>query len=217
MNIQAAAQQAQAKGLVKTAEQQKNMMLKLLAVQMENQNPLKPMDSSKVGQQLAAFASVEQQQMTNQLLKTLITSVQNITASSPQSFVGKTAQVVSNTAELDSKGFGKWVYRVPVGSKSAVLRITDASGKELMRRTVTNLAPGDNRVNWKGPVGKDGKPIPGTFKLEVMAHNAQGVVSKVQNINSIGTITKAVVDKKGGFLFEVNGKLFAKSAIKFRG
>lgn len=215
MNIQAITQQAQKNGLAKTPEAQKNVMLKLLAVQMENQNPLKPMDSSAVGRQMASFASVEQQQMTNQLLKTLITSVQNLSQASPQSYVGKTAQVVSDTAQLGDKGFGKWIYRVPVGTKSVTLRITDSSGKEFMRKTVTNLSAGENRVNWKGPLDNQGKPVAGNFKLEVIAHNTKGVASKVFNINSIGRITKAVIDEKGDFLFEVNGKLYPKTTIRY--
>ena len=220
MNINSATQAAakqQAGNAARTVEQQKNFMLKLLAVQMENQNPLKPMDSSKVGQQLAAFASVEQQQMTNSLLKTLITSVQNISSSSPQSFIGKTAQVKSDTAILDDKGFGKWTYTPPVGTKSVVLKITDEKGKELMKRTVSNPAAGENRVKWKGPVDAQGKPLKGKFKLSVVAYNAQGTVTKVGNLNSIGKITKAVIDDKGGIHFRINNQLFAKSAVKYVG
>ena len=42
--------------------------LKMLTVQMENQDPLNPTDSSEYAMQLATFSGVEQQVLTNDLL-----------------------------------------------------------------------------------------------------------------------------------------------------
>lgn len=45
--------------------------LKMLTVQMQNQDPLNPVDSTDYATQLATFSSVEQQVLTNDLLKAL--------------------------------------------------------------------------------------------------------------------------------------------------
>ena len=45
--------------------------LKMLTVQMENQDPLNPVDSADYAVQLATFSSVEQQVRTNDLLSSL--------------------------------------------------------------------------------------------------------------------------------------------------
>ncbi len=45
--------------------------LKMLTVQMENQDPLNPVDSADYAVQLATFSSVEQQVLTNDLLSSL--------------------------------------------------------------------------------------------------------------------------------------------------
>ena len=45
--------------------------LKMLTVQMQNQDPLNPVDSSDYAVQLATFSGVEQQAQTNDLLKGL--------------------------------------------------------------------------------------------------------------------------------------------------
>jgi len=45
--------------------------LKMLTVQMQNQDPLNPVDSADYAVQLATFSSVEQQVLTNELLTTL--------------------------------------------------------------------------------------------------------------------------------------------------
>lgn len=46
--------------------------LKMLTVQMQNQDPLNPMDSSEYAMQLATFSGLEQQVLTNELLNSLI-------------------------------------------------------------------------------------------------------------------------------------------------
>ena len=45
--------------------------LKMLTVQMENQDPLNPVESTEFATQLATFSGVEQQVQTNDLLKSL--------------------------------------------------------------------------------------------------------------------------------------------------
>ena len=49
--------------------------LKMLTVQMQNQDPLNPVDSADYAVQLATFSSVEQQVLTNDLLTTLAASM----------------------------------------------------------------------------------------------------------------------------------------------
>lgn len=49
--------------------------LKMLTVQMENQDPLNPIDSGDYAVQLATFSSVEQQVLTNDLLSALSSSM----------------------------------------------------------------------------------------------------------------------------------------------
>ncbi|MGH1576812.1 flagellar hook capping FlgD N-terminal domain-containing protein [Planktotalea sp.] len=49
--------------------------LKMLTVQMENQDPLNPVDSADYAVQLATFSSVEQQVLTNDLLTSLTASM----------------------------------------------------------------------------------------------------------------------------------------------
>lgn len=46
--------------------------LKMLTVQMENQDPLNPVESTEYATQLATFSSVEQQVLTNDLLQAMI-------------------------------------------------------------------------------------------------------------------------------------------------
>lgn len=90
--------------------------LKLLVAQLQNQNPMEPMDGSQMLQQTAQFANVEAMQRLTDLQGRLL-GVQNFSASS--SLIGK--QVTAFVpGEGDVQGT---VEAVTAGEGGAVLRI----------------------------------------------------------------------------------------------
>src|SRR6516164_5239612 len=74
--------------------------LQLLTTQLQNQNPLDPLDTNQFTQQLVEFAGVQQQLNTNDSLQTLVTLQQTTEATQALGFVGKTAIVNGNTAQV---------------------------------------------------------------------------------------------------------------------
>src|SRR5580658_5260093 len=64
--------------------------LQLLTTQLQNQNPLDPLDTNQFTQQLVEFASVEQQINTNTNLQTMISLQPATEATSALQLVGST-------------------------------------------------------------------------------------------------------------------------------
>src|SRR5258708_38004863 len=89
--------------------------LTLLTTQLQNQNPLDPLDTNQFTQQLVEFASVEQQLKTNDQLTTLVSLQQTTQATQALGFVGKTAVVSGNTAALTNSS-ATWQLNVPSAS-----------------------------------------------------------------------------------------------------
>ncbi|MDJ0822736.1 MAG: flagellar hook capping FlgD N-terminal domain-containing protein, partial [Paracoccaceae bacterium] len=67
--------------------------LKMLTAQMQNQDPLNPVDSTDYATQLATFSSVEQQVLTNDLLRDLGASMGGNLMSELGNWVGMEALV----------------------------------------------------------------------------------------------------------------------------
>src|SRR6266702_4390057 len=86
--------------------------LQMLTTQLQNQNPLDPLDTNQFTQQLVQFASVEQQLKTNDQLSSLIALQQTTQATQALTFVGKTAVVNGNSTAL-SNGSATWQLNVP--------------------------------------------------------------------------------------------------------
>ena len=74
--------------------------LQLLTTQLQNQNPLSPLDTNQFTQQLVEFAGVQQQINTNDSLATLVSLQQTAQSTQALGFVGKTAVVNGSTATL---------------------------------------------------------------------------------------------------------------------
>src|SRR5690242_2187725 len=106
-----------------------NTFLQLLTTQLQNQNPLDPLDTNQFTQQLVQFASVEQQLKTNDELSTLVSLQQTTQATQALGFVGKTAVVNGKTASLSNQQ-AVWNLDVPASGKLTVT-ISNASGQNV--------------------------------------------------------------------------------------
>src|SRR6202161_3391689 len=86
--------------------------LTLLTTQLQNQNPLDPLDTNQFTQQLVEFAGVQQQINTNDSLATLVSLQQTAQSTQALGFVGKTAVVNGSTAALTNSS-ATWDLSVP--------------------------------------------------------------------------------------------------------
>ena len=64
--------------------------LSLLTTQLQNQNPLDPLDTNQFTAQLVQFSGVEQQLKTNDYLSSLVANNANTVNTNAVSYIGKT-------------------------------------------------------------------------------------------------------------------------------
>jgi len=84
--------------------------LVLLTTQMKNQDPLSPMDSGDFTQQIVQMTGVEQQLLTNDLLKQLVGSAGDGVADAV-SLIGKQVRAATEEAALTDKA-ADWIFRL---------------------------------------------------------------------------------------------------------
>ena len=87
--------------------------LTLLTTQLQNQNPLDPLDTNQFTQQLVQFAGVEQQLKSNDQLKSLIAIEKSAQATQALIYVGNTVAVDGSTTQFD--GSATWNLEGPKG------------------------------------------------------------------------------------------------------
>lgn len=172
-----------------------NTFLKLLTTQLQNQDPLSPMDTNAFTQQLVEMNGVQQQLQTNSLLQTLVN--QSAGAGPAVNLIGKQVQAASSTIAINN-GKGSWTYALGGNAASATLNITDAANKVVWSQPAPDLSQGQHAFTWNGQTLTGGQVTSGNYTLSVTANDSnlraintnvfvQGVVTGVQN-SSTGTM-----------------------------
>jgi flagellar basal-body rod modification protein FlgD len=149
-----------------------NTFLRMLTVQMQNQDPLNPIDSADYAVQLATFSGVEQQVRTNQLLADMQGKFSQLGMAEMASWIGKEAR---SPAPVRYDGSPVTLSPNPaVGANRAVLVVKDAQGSLVSREEVPVSA---EPYQWLG-AGMDGSPLPpGTYSIALESLNGETVIA----------------------------------------
>jgi flagellar basal-body rod modification protein FlgD len=148
--------------------------LQLLTTQLQNQDPLSPMDTTQFTEQLVSFAGVEQQIDMNTNLQTLISMQQSSESLQALQLVGANVTINSNTATLSNATStpATWGFSSPSPATGAVT-ITSSTGQVAYTGT-TSLSAGSQTYTWNGQ-GNNGVTWPdGNYTLSINAVGANG-------------------------------------------
>lgn len=147
--------------------------LKMLTAQMQNQDPLNPIDSTDYATQLATFSGVEQQMRTNDLLASLGSQMAVLGMSQLAAWVGQEARA---DAPVWMDGDPVTMQLSPaIGADSAVLAVRDAAGQLISREDVPTT-PG--LYDWLGGDAA-GDPLPvGLYTLSLESYSDETLLGE---------------------------------------
>jgi flagellar basal-body rod modification protein FlgD len=189
--------------------------LQLLTTQLQNQNPLSPLDTNQFTQQLVEFAGVQQQINTNDSLATLVSLQQTAQSTQALGFVGKTAVVSGSTATLTSSSgtssSATWQLSVPAAS-TVTITITNSSGQTVFTGSAAAAAGNNQPFTWNGQ-GSDGTQEPdGNYTLTATAkdsaNNTVAITTQVEGVVSSVDLTQSPP------LLTIGGQTFTVNQIK---
>jgi flagellar basal-body rod modification protein FlgD len=174
--------------------------LQLLTTQLQNQDPLSPMDTNQFTQQLVEFAGVEQQMKTNDTLSTLVSLQQGAQTTQALAMVGATVVVNGSTAQL-ANNQATWSLS-STQPATATISIASSTGQTAYTGTGTVNSGSQNFV-WNGQ-GNDGTIWPpGNYTLTATGTSASGqttaISTQVQGtVNSVDLTQTPPVLSVGG-------------------
>lgn len=181
--------------------------LQLLTTQLQNQNPLSPLDTNQFTQQLVEFAGVQQQLNTNDSLATLVSLQQTAQSTQALGFVGKTALVNGSTAELTNS---RATWQLGATANSTVnISIASSTGQTVFTGTYAMNAGKNQPFTWNGK-GSDGTQLPdGNYKLTAVGKDSSGnsvaITTQVEGVVSSVDLTQSPpLLSIGGQTFTVN-------------
>ena len=184
--------------------------LTLLTTQLQNQNPLSPLDTNQFTQQLVEFAGVQQQLNTNDSLATLVSLQQTAQSTQALGFVGKTAVVNGSTATM-TNSTATWQLSAPSNS-NVNISITSSTGQTVFTGNYAMNAGNNQPFTWNGK-GSDGTQLPdGSYKLTATAkdssNNSVAVTTQIQGVVTSVDLTQSPP------LLTIGGKTYTVSQIQ---
>lgn len=141
--------------------------LKILTVQMQNQDPFNPTDSTEFVSQLVQFANIEQSITHNKKLDALIDIQKNQQATQAINFIGKEVKYQGNQFYYDGKNVSHLTIHLPQDIPNLNYTIFDDKGHFVFSQT-QNAKAGALTLNFGDHPDYQNKPIkPGSYRIEV--------------------------------------------------
>lgn len=163
--------------------------LTLLTTQLQNQDPMNPMNSDQFTQELVQFSGVEQQINTNDNLKSLIALQKGSASQNAISYLGKNITITDGSGQLTG-GAAHWSYALGSAAAATAITVTDASGKVVYTEK-GETGSGQHNFDWNGKDNSGNQLDDGSYKLAVSSLASDG-----------STVTTAVASQ--GVVSEVN-------------
>jgi flagellar basal-body rod modification protein FlgD len=152
----------------KTASQQVNeasdRFLKLLVTQMQNQDPLNPMDNAQVTSQMAQINTVTGIDKLNTTMASMNSGMAQMQMLQGASLVGRQVLLDGNQLAFDSTGkVGTGAYNLEGAASSVRIDIMNSAGVTIDTVNQTGVAAGQQGFNWTPPTGTNTSGL--TFKV----------------------------------------------------
>lgn len=147
--------------------------LTLLTTQLQNQDPLNPMDSSEFTNQLVQFSQVEQAINTNQKLDSLVSLQLAGMHGAALSYVGMDITYVSADMNYDGSTPIDIHYGLAENASVSKMNVFDDEGNLVYTAEAPGTA-GSNKMTWDGTLTDGGKAGPGTYSVRIDALNSEG-------------------------------------------
>jgi len=183
----------------------KNEFLQLLVAQLQNQDPLSPMQGDQMAAQLAQFSSLEQLQQINSTLTdeqsgqgSLLGAIQSGAAINT---IGHSVVAVGNEVQIGGANGASSVTADIAGAGTGTLHIFNSAGVEVGTRSLGSVSPGSKQTFALGDATNGLGD--GTYTYSIDVKDASGNAVDVQTymggrVDGISTSSTGLVLTAGG-------------------
>jgi len=155
-----------------TAAEQTQDFLKLLIAQIQNQDPMAPMDASTMTAQMSQLNMVSSMADMNTSMTAMLSQMQSVNFMNQAALIGHSPAVAGNGIAFDGENQVMLGANAENPLKSVVATITDASGNVVNSVDLGNINAGMSNFIWNGQ-NADGSKVPaGMYYLNLSGTNA---------------------------------------------
>ncbi len=193
----------------------KDEFMKLLTFQLQNQDPMNPMDQGKFTGELAQFSQLEQLSNLNKKFEDTNKNQGIQDKFYAASFIGKKVVTVGSTMNLKENGdTGDVLFKLDAPATKVMIRVLDEKNNVAGEMWRDGLSQGSHQVTWDG-VNLDGSPaVKGRYTAQVKAWDEMGnqVATRTE---ATGVVQSVTFDQGEPVLTVNNQKVYLRDVTSF--
>ena len=143
--------------------------LKLLVTQLNNQDPLNPLDNAQLTSQLAQMSTVSGIEKLNTAFQSLLAQSGSSQVLQSASMIGRTVLVPGSELTLEKGAGVPFAVDMPAGADSVNVTVSNAAGDAVRSFDLGALPQGVKTLSWDGLTGTGGAVADGSYTVNVVA------------------------------------------------
>jgi flagellar basal-body rod modification protein FlgD len=158
----------------------KTEFLTLFTTQLQNQNPLDPVNNEAFVAQLAQFSQLEATTNMSASMESMVKSMKSDRFMNGANLIGKQVTAPMGNARFEAGSTISGLISLPTGADSVNLDVFDAQNRKVYTQTMGRQMPGDLMLSWDGATDS-GSPAPsGTYRI-------------IATVSSLGKVTQTPI------------------------
>lgn len=162
---------------VTTAKDLNDRFLKLLVAQMNNQDPLNPLDNAQVTSQMAQINTVTGINGLNDTVTQLIGQFTRLESMQAAQLTGRSVLVAGSTMALGESGNAVAGLELDIPADKVTVEIKDANGQVVREMQLGKKDMGVTRFEWDGKTATGERAPAGNYTFSVSATNGSTAVT----------------------------------------
>ena len=193
------------------AQAAQNQFMTLLLTQMQNQDPLNPMDNSQMTSQLAQLSTVSGIDTMNTTLQSLISSYQQSQTLQATSLIGQGVLTAGNSMTLAS-GSAPFGVNLSTAAGDVQVAIKNSSGETVDTMDLGSQQAGAVPVVWNGTTTTGATAPAGNYTFTVTSTNNGQITDSATGL-MYGTVQSVSTGASGVNLNLTNGSTIGLSSV----
>ena len=176
--------------------------LTLLTTQLNNQDPLNPLDNAQLTSQLAQMSTVSGIEQMNTTLQSLLAQGGANQLLQAGAMVGKSVLVPGDVLQAGN-GSADFAVQLPSSAQDVQVTVSDAAGNVVRTLDAGSLPSGLSQLRWDG-TNDAGQAVPaGAYRIGVQAANGGSAVAATPLV--FGQVASVAQSANGGFTLDLAG------------
>ena len=183
-----------------SSEDIQNRFLTLLVAQLENQDPLNPLDNTEITSQLSQMSTVQGIEKLNSQFSSLVDSLADTQAVQASALIGNTVLVPGSNLTL-SKGDAFGGVNLASAADQVTVSIFDSTGKVVQTQKLGANEAGSVLFSWDGATSAGATAADGAYTFKVTA--TKGSSSVTAEALQLGTVSALTRSTSGEFVLDL--------------